>query len=626
MIQINKKHDGAPFGFATNELRRCLIAMCGEEAELQIDVGLFEDFGLSVYGENDAIDINVTEGYGYVAASTESCILYAVYRLLRTCGANWPRPGRANEYLPLKEVADITAHIAEQASYQHRGVCIEGSASLENVLDMVDWMPKYGLNSYFIQFREGYIFFARWYEHRKNDSTSPCSYDIEDARRDTRAVMDAVAERGLRLHMTGHGWTCEPFGIPGLSWDEADFEMPEELKPYFALVNGERKFFGNKVLNTNLCWSNPKTIDIVAKDVCMYLKDNPKIDALHLWLSDGTNNVCECYECQKQLPSDFYVMLLNKIDELLTREKISTKIVFLIYVDLLWPPENHVLHNQDRFLLMFAPITRTYTQCFSSDNIAPSIPMYRRNELQFPESVAENLAFLQGWKKMFHGDGFVFDYHLMWDHLKEFGYYDCARIIHDDMVNLRDLGLNGNISCQLQRLFVPNSLPMVMLAETLWNRDRTFEDIADEFFEQTYGEGAEEVRSYLSRVSELYCAPLLRRELELPDESKASGYVKLASLATSSRKKWAQRILDVEPQYLEAYRLLEYHAKLLECLCPMLKNIAQCNWDEAHAAWEKAKRFAQENESNYQQALDVFEFVTVFEEILTLLEKKYPNI
>ena len=53
-------------------------------------------------------------------------------------------------------------------------------------------------------------------------------------------------------------------------------------------------------------------------------------------------------------------MLLNQLDKKLTENNIDVKIVFLIYVDLMWAPEHIKFENPDRFILMFAPITRTY--------------------------------------------------------------------------------------------------------------------------------------------------------------------------------------------------------------------------------------------------------------------------
>src|SRR5438477_193048 len=95
----------------------------------------------------------------------------------------WPRPswpgisrcwpGPDGESLPRVDLAASAVRVAEAASYRHRGICIEGAVSYEHVRDVVDWMPKVGLNAYFVQFREGYTFFERWYAHRGNPLLPP---------------------------------------------------------------------------------------------------------------------------------------------------------------------------------------------------------------------------------------------------------------------------------------------------------------------------------------------------------------------------------------------------------------------------------------------------------------------
>ena len=61
-------------------------------------------------------------------------------------------------------------------------------------------------------------------------------------------------------------------------------------------------------------------------------------------------------------------MLLNEIDERLTALGLDTRLAFLIYFELLWPPVTQHLKNPDRFILMFAPITRTYTCLLYTSN------------------------------------------------------------------------------------------------------------------------------------------------------------------------------------------------------------------------------------------------------------------
>ncbi|MFQ7078183.1 MAG: hypothetical protein ACLRSW_09750 [Christensenellaceae bacterium] len=57
------------------------------------------------------------------------------------------------------------------------------------------------------------------------------------------------------------------------------------------------------------------------------------------------------------------MMILNEIDEL-DRIRSRREDSFLVYMELYWAPLTEQIRNPDRFLLMFAPIFRSYTLPF----------------------------------------------------------------------------------------------------------------------------------------------------------------------------------------------------------------------------------------------------------------------
>lgn len=615
-MPIKKRQAGEPFDFAQAELTRCLQKMTDSADKIDIEIGLFSDFGVTPKGKNDEIRLDIKNGNGRIAANNKQCLLYAAYRFLRLCGATWVLPGAQNEFLPKIDIASCHIDLHEEAAYQHRGVCIEGAVSLKNVTDMIDWIPKYGYNSYFIQFREAHVFFARWYNHRNNNFLKKEEHSVEKSREYTGILIREIKKRGLQLHMAGHGWTCEPFGIPGLGWDAAQYPIPEETRKHLAQINGKRDIFNNIALDTNLCYSNKETRSIMIHSVLEYLQQNPGVDILHFWLSDGKNNVCECAECDKMIHSDFYVQMLNELDQCLTENGIDTKIVFLVYVDLLWAPQTLTIENQDRFILMFAPITRTYANGFVPGNNAGGLPPYHKNKLVFPESVEENVGYLQAWQRMFHGESFLFDYHMMWDHVKDFGYIKCAEVIHDDISNLGALGLNGYVSCQLQRIFLPNALPMVMLAETLWNKNRSFEEIAGQYFTEAYGKEAGKIRDYLQTVSGLYSEPLLKEKLPVPGKPEAERYEILQKIGTMMTGELKEMKNKAEPQHKKSFELLEFHARLLSMTSGVLRLYELEQQEKMLSEWTTTKMFVQQHELEFQPYFDVYEFIEIYQKFL----------
>src|SRR5699024_8932697 len=104
---------------------------------------------------------------------------------------------------------------------------------------------------------------------------------------------------------------------------------------------------------TNLCYSNPIARGKICDFVVEYLRVHPGIDYLNFWLADSIHSFCECENCRGQSPSDWYLLLLNQLDERLTAEGLDTRLVFLIYYDLLFPPKVQQFKNPDRFVLMF---------------------------------------------------------------------------------------------------------------------------------------------------------------------------------------------------------------------------------------------------------------------------------
>jgi len=159
--------------YAAEELARCLSAgglnaMVGETGDFRL--GLMGSFAEVEVGSEDMDEIAVetdSKG-GMLAGSNPRSVLFAVYAYLRELGFAWVRPDADGEVVP--ELSNVLPSVSlrQRASYRHRGVCIEGAISGENARAMVDWMPKVGMNAYFIQFRNAFTFFDRWYTHQGN--------------------------------------------------------------------------------------------------------------------------------------------------------------------------------------------------------------------------------------------------------------------------------------------------------------------------------------------------------------------------------------------------------------------------------------------------------------------------
>jgi len=613
-IAVQNQHDTVRF--AADELKKYLAQMTKRRVRIRpsakrgIRIGLMSDFNEIEIPQvdnpkfDDAIHIDVSRERGIIAGINPRSVLLAVYRFLTELGCRWVRPSTDGEYIPhIDRIPRVK--ISERPSYRHRGICIEGAVSEQHVKDIVEWAPKLGFNSYFIQFREAHTFFDRWYS-RENKRRS---ITVAQARRHTANVVREIKKRDMIYHAVGHGWTCEPFGISGLGWKQNKRRIPEETRKYFALVNGKRDLWGGIALNTNLCYGNPEVRNIVIEEIARYAQEHPEIDVMHFWLADGSNNNCECEHCKDTRPSDFYVMMLNKLDELLTEKELPTKIVFLIYVDLLWPPEREKITNPDRFILMFAPITRTYSKSFASDAPLPNLRPFERNRLQFPRSVEENLAYLRAWQADFHGDSFDFDYHLMWDHFKDPGYAAVAHVLTEDIKRLRDIGINGMVSCQVQRVFLPTGLPMFAMGRILWNRETAYEKLAAEYYKAAFGPDGKAVQKYLENLTKLFDPVYIRGEKPTIDANAGRKLRRALRLITGFEPVIERNVHSENNCWARSWEYLRHHAAICKSFAAALEARARGDKEAASAAWQRTVEYVSVNEALIHPVLDVFFFV-----------------
>lgn len=631
-ISIARLGDDPTVAYAADELVRYLALVTGKDVTLHRQELCYPDDGIRVGlmaslqikaprvadpKWDDAIYVDVKNGRGCIAGNNPRSVLIAVYRYLREQGCRWVRPGSDGEYIPRKAILSPVM-VVETPSYRHRGVCLEGAVSYEHVRDMVDWLPKNGFNAYFTQFRESYTHYNRWYAHQKNPLMESKPITVEQVRVYTEMVVHETKKRGLIYHAVGHGWTCEPLGIRGLGWMAFEGELPEDVRQYFAQLNGKRDFYYWPI-STNLCYSNPKVRELVTDEIVKYAQAHPLIDLLHFWLADGDNNQCECENCQKMRPADWYVMMLNELDKKLTAKGVPTRIVFLAYVDLLWPPEKEKIRNQDRFVLMFAPINRTYSETFTAFTDEPQLPPYVRNKLQFPADVKWHVMFLKAWQKAFSGDSFDFDYHLIFDTISDPGDTALARTISTDVKGLKDIGLDGFMSCQMQRVFYPTGLPMTVMGWTLWNRDAKLNDIEADYFKAAFGQDGPACAVYLRTLSELFDPVYMRGTSQYPlpgkpvvDPQAAERLAKVADVVEAFLPVIDRNLKSRNPCRTKSWYYMKSHAQFCKLLASAYQVRATGDTSAAYARWELFKQYVREQEPVIHP---VFELYTYFDQV-----------
>ena len=627
MFYINKITSNSTVDYAAEELKKYLRMMMPEGGDVKIAyapdakdgfrLGLMQDFGLDVSDVeepelDDILYIDCDTEGGIIAGDNPRSVLLAVYEYLRQNGCRWLMPTVDGEYIPMQSIKPVKYRFAP--SMRYRGWCNEGAEYQQCMMDAIEFAPKVGMNTFMLEFRNPVSYYRRYYGHLYNEENRPpepvSNNQVLQWKRQCEAE---IAKRGLQMHDIGHGWTADPFGIDSSlrDWDgDNEAKITPEQRQYLALVNGERRLRGNTPNYTNYCMSNVEARRLFTKEVCDYAENHSNIDYLHVWLSDGTNCHCECDECRKRTPSDWYMIQLNEIDEELTRRGNNMRIVFIAYVDTMWAPLTESLKNQKRFSLLLAPITRSYIQSINEDDEVNLRP-FELNKNKMPRNLKENFAYFDLWKKDWHGANLSYEYHF-WYHQ----YFDPSmtkgpRIINDDIKLYKAHDVNGIIEDGSQRSFFPGGFSFYTYARTLFDTSLTYEELLEDYFSHAYGKDWRKFYEYLTELSEVLDFKYIEgKKSEDPERGiyYAPGEVKLFEKVPEVTAKGMELIKehynsDVRLQTVSV-RLLELHAEYCNGLAKALIPKALGDDDGAKAVYEDWRLEYGKREAEFQPFFD----------------------
>ena len=518
MLYINKIRANEVIDHAAQELKKYLRMMMPHGGDVTITytpdategfrLGLLEDFGLPCEAEDpfldDVIHVDCGEQGGILAGSNPRSVLFAVYRFLRENGCRWLYPGVDGDHVPMKDIEPVKYH--KMADHRFRGFCNEGSESQTCMLECADYYAKLEMNVYMLEWFVPNNYYNHYYKHTHNQANRPPEPASDNQILQWKRQCESeIAKRGLMFHDIGHGWMTKPFGLPANAGSRDVITLTEEQRSVLAMLNGKRDIYkGKKYVFTNVCLSQAKVRTAIAKEVADYAQTHENIDYLHVWLADGLRNHCECPDCQKKTPSDWYIQLMNELDALLESRGLATRIVFIAYVDTMFAPETERIQNPRRFSLLYAPITRSYTASVTEDTPEVSVQPYVRNAWKNPVSAEDGLACLRAWQKVWPGPVFSYEYHFWRHQYLDPGGLTIARRLYEDVRSLKIQNIHGYIQDGSQRSGFPNAFPVYIYAETLMNRDCDFEAVKADYFSHIYGEDWQEAEQLLQSISQAF--------------------------------------------------------------------------------------------------------------------------
>lgn len=592
-----------------------------------MNLGLLSDFGLSEEGVQDAmiddlVDVKVDSLAGYFAGSNERSVLFGIYKYFKSAGCRWTRPGELGEYIPQKDMSTHAFTFRKLADYPFRGECCEGSISFEHMRDTILWMPKVDMNLFMIEQIVPYNYMNRWYRHTVNTKLPHDDIPYQQYC-DYCAELELIVKKlGLQLHVLGHGALNEPFGVRHMISGQ-HYDVPEETKKAFALVDGKRELYHSSPFFTQFCMSQKWVQDTVIDWLANYLKEKPHIDFLHFWLADATNNHCECEECVKKTPSDWYVMLLNMLDAKLTAQGNNTKIVFIMYVDTLWPPIVEKLNNPSRFILTTACGTGVG---YSGTRREGGIPKWERNNFRIQGGLDMAHTFIDGWKPVFDGPKFVYEYFLYTAHYADPGYMTFSRKMAKDMKELHTTEFDGIMSDQTQRSFFPTALPNTIFGEFLFDTALDTEPFIDAYLEDNFGADWMAAKEYLEQISSLFDYNALKQNTDITAQDTGSEDVNsrkagifgntaagdaLAAVpgVVDDFAPVVQQNLALEnPCHRESWRILTYHGEYCKRLSAIYFALSRNDLQTANASFAEMIDYLSEVEMDIHPYFDLVLF------------------
>ena len=411
------------------------------------------------------------------------------------------------------------------------------------------------------------------------------AYDGQTAELQWRALYEAECKkRGMILYAGEHGLIPDALKLDVTDralYRSGEKKISEQIRPYLAMIDGKRDLYKKDILFTQLCFSNPEARALVAEEAARQAAETPHLDYMGVTVADGKKNHCQCEACRQKRPSDWYVMLLNDIDERLSERGSNKKILFSYYQDMKFAPITERIKNPDRFMLQYCPTSRAYISSITEASQIPEPLPYRHNDWDMTQSAEEDYALFLEWKKMFPGPYSVFEYQFWWSQYRDPGTLVLARRIYEDVLSHRVMGTCGCMQDGSNKSFFPNGFAGHIFAETLMNRDVDYEKELEEYYVNLYGQDWQGVYRYLEGIGQAFSFPYMQG-LASADPQRGAFYApqqvaqleKVPELAAAIRELAKNHVYDGTRHQGVAWQLLVRHGEYCQGLAQVL--MAKC--------------------------------------------------
>ena len=191
-------------------------------------------------------------------------------------------------------------------------------------------------------------------------------------------------------------------------------------------------------------------------------------------------------------------------------------------------------------------------------------------------------------------------------------------------------------------MYLPTSLPLITMGETLFNRNLDFNKLAEEYFEGAFGAEGSLCRAYLEKLSELLCPSNFRvgggsgvEEAGLGDmDTQRKCWINNAEVAEKAAQipVHLEAFLPViernialatDPVRLLSWRYLKYHSKICGYFAELLLAGAKGKMEEAVERYYELEEYLSEHEMEFHNGFDNLLFMRALRLKLGLKPVKY---
>lgn len=513
--------------FAVDELQRCLSDLSRAGFKVATDCE-GKSIVVATVGSlaEEAYRIVVKDDKVYLSGGSPRAVLYAVYDFLQRLGCRWVAPDYdfyqgTDRHIPVydKLNIDLSNHIDESPAFAYRKLYVEEGRThrMENLKQLIDWMPKVRLNilAFPIDYEgRGVVKWDNWREE----------------------LIPELEKRSIRIEVGGHGY--QNFIHAAMENGSLYEKHPE----WFGMdASGQR----SKDPHVVICTSNQDAVSYLYINLLDYLKRHPEISIFDFWPPDS-EKWCQCEHCRALgNEAERHVILVNQIAKMLRNDLPGVKLECLAYNRYTTPPEYPEL--DENVLLDFCPIGQSFEyQLYEKGNA--------RNEGYNKD--------LNAWMKLFQGDVSIYSY------FRKYAWRSLPNIIphymQKEMMYYRKSGVRGVSVYSEPGDWFTYGVSHYVFAGLAWNPDTVVEPLMRDYADVVYENAGPVVVDIYRELEDIVRFASNIAHTSLKEQKVYDGY---AGRVAKCRDRVATVILDKQTDDLTRRNLerldlmLEYAAK-----------------------------------------------------------------